>query len=212
MITDKNPNRGIDPNIVYKRNKEIKQVTSLLENSVASYGAGSVRVRKTTKKTTKNNAEKIALIALGIAASALTVKLIGLDTAIINQHKLNQANKYMQTKIEDYLQEATVGYIKRGDNISLTEEKIPLTTLVDVLKQDGFTTHEAYYAIDKTCGVDDFKKVLMANGEGSMANFLDSYYVIDGHGDFNCFENNVQVGYVEKVEELKNSEEKEMKL
>lgn len=210
MITDKNPNRGLDPNLTYHR--EIKQVTSLVENSVASYGAGSVRVRKTTKKTTKNNAEKIALIALGIAASALTVKLIGLDTAIINQHKLNQANKYMQTKIEDYLEEATVGYIKSKDRISLAEDTKPLTTLVDVLEQEGFTTHEAYYAIDMTCGVDDLNKVLAANGEGNMAKFLDSYYVIDGHGDFNCFENNIQTGYVEVVEELKNSEEKEMKL
>lgn len=209
MITDKNPNRGLDPNLTYHR--EIKQATSLVENSVASYGASKVEARRNNKKTSKNNAEKIALLALGLAAT-MTAKLIGLDTAIINQHKLNQANKYMQTKIEDYLEEATVGYIKSKDRISLAEDTKPLTTLVDVLEQEGFTTHEAYYAIDKACGVDDLNKVLAANGEGSLTKFLDSYYVIDGHGDFNCFENNVQTGYVEVVEELKNSGEKEMKL
>lgn len=206
MITDLNPNRGQNPNETYgnrKRTYDVHTAASLAENSVRSKGAKTtpnVHSQRKPKKT--SDFARIALAGLG----AIAILGVFKKDAIIRKIELNKANRYMHEEMIDVLEENACGLIATPKSIGITStEKEILDGVAQSLEDRGFTEDEMYYAIYATCGEDDLAKMVCNGGYDGIRGYMeDKHFIQDYQVSYNMFENNVEVGYVENVNKLKN--------
>ncbi len=207
MITDLNPNRGKNPNETYgkrgKRTYDVHTAAALAENSVKSNGAQTIHnVRPQRKQLKIGDYIAIGLTGLG----AIAILGVTFKDVIIRKIELNKANRYMHEEMIDVLEENACGLIATPKSIGITStEKEILDGVAQSLEDRGFTEDEMYYAIYATCGEDDLAKMVCNGGYDGIRGYMeDKHFIQDYQVSYNMFENNVEVGYVENVNKLKN--------
>lgn len=207
----------VDSSIEGKGQRYLRKDDPLKGNVIYASINGEVEVAKSEiKRVTKNSVlEKIkkgTIIALAIVILAGGVKYL-------HDKPLIDANNYMSDKVITYLEKSDVDYVITKDGVVLIEEdESKLADLVDVIREDGFDTHQAYYAVSQACGDGALDKIVKAHGYEDAKDFLSQNYFTkelsyDGEGvigkrsSMKVFENNIESDYIRNVERLQNEAE-----
>lgn len=179
-----------------------------------------VQVKRKRKRISVIDFKKLSRTFLIIALSVgITIGGINIVTdKIIRDNKLDSANDYMRTKIVTYLENSGLNYSVLEDKIIFEKDSEKIRDFVELLKKDNFSRDEVIYMVSQVCDEKDFDNITQAYGYDDSQDFLDENYVagtlssdgktlISKWGDMNVFENNVEMDYVESVDELKTKEE-----
>ena len=189
----------------------------IYHNSINGSKQQVSRKRKKMKKVDfKKLARAILLLALTLGLTVAGVsKLIDKN---IRDNKLNDANNYMRSKIITYLENSDLDYSVLEDKIIFEKDNEKIRNFVESLETDGFSRDEVIYMVSQICDKKDFDNVTQAYGYDNSQDFLDENYIsgtlsnsgetyLQTWGDMKVFENNVELNYVESVDELKINEE-----
>lgn len=189
----------------------------IYQNSISGSKQQVSRKRKKMKKIDfKKLARAILILALTLGLTVAGVsKLIDKN---IRDNKLNDANNYMRTKIVTYLENSDLDYSVLEDKIIFEKDNEKIRNFVDSLETDGFSRDEVIYMVSQVCDKKDFDNITQAYGYDDSQDFLDDNYIkgtlssngetyLQKWGDKKVFENNVELDYIESVEELKENEE-----
>lgn len=133
-----------------------------------------------------------------------------------NEKMLNEANKYMNTAINFVCPDVERGVLADGSIVLLDDSSQAYYELCEELQNKYNMSRDcAIYAIAKQYGDDAFDKVVKHYGYNDKDDFLYELYALptslSSSGDtvytkapsFKVFENNVQVEYVNKVNDVK---------
>lgn len=197
-------------------NKE-ELLNNCRKNSLRSEGAQKYRYSESREKTKKSRFKKI--ISLLIALSVIAGSYNFVYQPIKREKALADANDYMSTKIVSYLDTAGIDYsILSHKSIFIDDNLDKISTLYNIMEQDGFVRDEIYYAISKVCGEQAFDKVVQVNGYKNSKDYLMNNYFENQVNDQGVvvaryispkrFENNVQEGYVKNVERIQDNAKK----
>lgn len=179
------------------------------------------RKRKKMLKINYKNLVKYLLITatvliIGIKGTSFAFEKI--SDKVLRDKALDDANQYMRTKIVTYLEDSGLEYSVLGDKIIFENDQDKLTEFVKMLINDGFSRDEVFYMVSQVCDKKDFDNIVKTGGWENSDEFLEDKYFsgklsssgesyITKYGDMEKFENNVEVGYVESVNDLIEIEE-----
>ena len=175
-----------------------------------------IKKRKKTKIVDyKKFAKSLLIIALALVVGGKGVSKI--SDKISRDIALNRANEYMRTKIVTYLENSDLDYSVLDDKIIFENDQDKLNKFVELLKTDGFSRDEIFYMVSQVCEQKDFDNIVKTSAWKDSEDFLYDRYsektlssrgeIIGGTGSYGMFENNVELDYVESVNDLKEMEE-----
>lgn len=176
-----------------------------------------VKKRKKTKIVDyKKFAKSLLIIALALVVGGKGVSII--SDKISRDIALNRANDYMRTKIVAYLENSDLAYSVLDDKIIFENDQDKLNKFVELLKTDGFSRDEIFYMVSQVCEQKDFDNIVKTSAWKDSEDFLVDNYpsgelssdgktYLTKYGDMRKFENNVELDYVESVNDLKEIEE-----
>lgn len=163
----------------------------------------------------KKFAKSLLIIALALVVGGKGISII--SDKISRDIDLNKANDYMRTKIVTYLENSDLNYSVLEDKIIFENDQDKLNKFVELLKTDGFSRDEIFYMVSQVCEKNDFDNIVHTYGWESADEFLYDKYskktlssvggIIGRTGSYRMFENNVELDYVESVNDLKEMEE-----
>lgn len=175
------------------------------------------RKRKKSKITDyKQFAKALLTIAL---ASTIVGKGVSVTVDKYSRDKeLSDANDYMRTKIVTYLEKSNLNYSVLENKIMFENDQEKLDNFVGLLKDDGFKRDEIFYMVSQVCDKKDFDNIVKTYGYDDSNDFLYENYFsgslsdngetyLSKYGDMKKFENNVELDYVESVNDLIEMEE-----
>lgn len=179
-----------------------------------------IHVRRKRKKMRRIDFKKLsrAILVLALAIGITVVGVNKVTDKIVRDNKLDDANDFMRTKIVTYLENSDLAYSVLEDKIIFEKDDEKIHNFVDSLEKDGFSRDEVIYMVSQVCDKKDFDNITQAYGYDDSQDFLDENYItgtlsssgktyLQKWGDMKVFENNVEMDYVESVDDLKMSEE-----
>lgn len=179
-----------------------------------------IHVRRKRKRMRRIDFKKLsrAILVLALAIGITVAGVNKITDKIIRDNKLDAANDFMRTKIVTYLENSDLAYSVLEDKIIFEKDDEKIHNFVDALEKDGFSRDEVIYMVSQVCDKKDFDNITQAYGYDDSQNFLDENYItgtlsssgktyLQKWGDMKVFENNVEMDYVESVDDLKISEE-----
>jgi len=179
-----------------------------------------IHVRRKRKKMRRIDFKKLsrAILVLALAIGITVVGVNKVTDKIVRDNKLDAANDFMRTKIVTYLENSDLAYSVLEDKIIFEKDDEKIHNFVDSLEKDGFSRDEVIYMVSQVCDKKDFDNITQAYGYDDSQDFLDENYItgtlsssgktyLQKWGDMKVFENNVEMDYVESVDDLKMSEE-----
>ena len=157
------------------------------------------------------------MIIIALAFGLVTIGGIKLTDKIIRDYNVNAANDYMRTKIVTYLEDSDLDYSVLKDKIIFENDGEKIRGFVDSLIKDGFSRDEVIYMVSQICSQKEFDNIVKAYGYNDSQEFLDDNYItgtlsdngntyLQKWGDIDVFENNMEVSYLESVNDLMQSE------
>jgi len=177
-------------------------------------------IRRKRKKMKRTDFKKLsrAILVLALAIGITIGGVSKITDKIVRDNKLNDANDYMRTKIVTYLENSDLQYSVLEDKIIFEKDYEKIRDFVDSLENDGFSRDEVIYMVSQVCDKKDFDNITQAYGYENSQDFLDENYItgtlsssgktyLQKWGDMKVFENNVEMDYVESVDDLKETEE-----
>ena len=179
-----------------------------------------VRIQKKRKKT-KAEIYTRRVVSLLTLAGIITVSFFGtgmVKDKVSRDRKLSQANDYMRTKIVTYLDKSNLEYSVLQDKIIFENDQKKLNKFVELLKADGFSRDEIFYMVSQLGDKNEFDNIVKTSGWEDSDDFLREKYFtgevsssgetyLSKYGDMRKFENNVELDYVESVNDLIEMEE-----
>lgn len=198
--------------IVNENNRRLREKNSKVD-------VRTNKVRRDSKKRNKLRIRNMICASTLIAAIGFTAGLA--TNAGINHLKLEKAlsdaTKYMSSEINYVCPEIERGVLSDGNVIFLDNNDKNYYAICESLQSKYNMSRDcAIYAIAKKYGDEAFNKVVTNYGYKDKDNFLYKLYtkptsisssgqtVYNKEGSFRVFENNVQVEYVNKVNEIQN--------
>ena len=179
-----------------------------------------IHVRRKRKRMRRIDFKKLsrAILVLALAIGITVAGVNKVTDKIVRDNKLDAANDFMRTKIVTYLENSDLAYSVLEDKIIFEKDDEKIHNFVDSLEKDGFSRDEVIYMVSQVCDKKDFDNITQAYGYDDSQDFLDENYItgtlsssgktyLQKWGDMKVFENNVEMDYVESVDDLKISEE-----
>ena len=196
--------------------------TNLLKNSLQSEGAKPIETIRKRKRKLKANYKIILRNAIIIFTVIAGVKIGGkVVDSVERRLDLNTANDYMNTKIVSYLEKSDLDYVINKDKklVILDSDSNKINILLNNMKEDGFNINESIYGITKNCDKETINKILKTQGYENIDYYLYKNYpsgelsnngstYLYKHGDEKVFENNVELNYINHVQNLQDNAEK----
>lgn len=211
----KENNKSVNTN-----NEELKESLAFQENFYNKCIDGKKEhVKKQRKHLKIVDYKKLmrGMIIIALAFGLVTIGGIKLTDKIIRDYNVNAANDYMRTKIVTYLEDSDLDYSVLKDKIIFENDGEKIRGFVDSLIKDGFSRDEVIYMVSQICSQKEFDNVVKAYGYNDSQEFLDDNYItgtlsdngntyLQKWGDIDVFENNMEVSYLESVNDLMQSE------
>ena len=181
---------------------------------------GSIKASRKRKKIKITDYKKfvrallIFLLSIIIAGKGISI----ISDKISRDKQLSDANNYMKIKIVTYLENSDLKYSVLEDKVIFENDQDKLKKFIELLKSDGFSRNEIFYMVSQICDKKDFDNIVKVYGYDDSDDFLYENY-FDGqlsdsgetylskYGDMKKFENNVELDYVESVNDIKEMEE-----
>lgn len=177
------------------------------------------RVRRDSKNRNKLRIRNMICTATVLATVAVGASYgvhVGFEH-LKNESALNSANKYMASEINYVCPNIERGVLSDGSVVFLDNNDKNYYAICESLQSKYNMSRDcAIYTIAKNYGDEAFNKVVTNYGYKDKDNFLYELYakptsisssgetVYNKTGSFRVFENNVQVEYVNKVNEIQN--------
>lgn len=183
-----------------------------------------VDVRTNRVRRDSKNRNKLRIRNMICAATLLATVSVGASYGVHvgfehlnNESALNNANKYMANEINYVCSDVERGVLSDGTVVFLDNDDKNYYAICEELRNKYNMSRDcAIYAIAKKYGDEAFNKVVTNYGYKDKDNFLYELYAkstsisssgettYNKKGSFRVFENNVQVEYVNKVNEIQN--------
>lgn len=177
------------------------------------------RVRRDSKNRNKLRIRKMICVATLLATVSVGASYgvhVGFEH-LNNESILNNANRYMASEIDYVCPNIERGVLSDGTVVFLNNDDKNYYAICEELRNKYNMSRDcAIYAIVKKYGDEAFNKVVTNYGYKDKDNFLYELYakptsisssgetIYNKEGSFRVFENNVQVEYVNKVNEIQN--------
>lgn len=198
--------------IINENNRRLQENNSKID-------ARESKFRRDNKNRNKLRIRKMICTATVLATVAVGASYgvhVGFEH-LKNESALNSANKYMASEINYVCPNIERGVLSDGSVVFLDNNDKNYYAICESLQSKYNMSRDcAIYTIAKNYGDEAFSKVVTNYGYRDKDNFLYELYakptsisssgetVYSKEGSFKVFENNVQVEYVNKVNEIQN--------